>query len=878
MPLPVGERLGPYEILAPIGAGGMGDVYSARDTRLHRDVAIKVSQERFTERFELEARAIAALNHPNVCHLYDVEPNYLVMELVDGPTLAELLKQGAITLDESLNIARQIADALEAAHEKGIVHRDLKPGNIKIRPDGTVKVLDFGLAKVGGTPSVQGEHSPTLTVGPTEAGMILGTAGYMSPEQAKGKPVDRRADIYAFGVVLYEMLTGERLHHGETTTEILASVIREEPQWDKVPVPLRRLLRRCLEKDPNKRLRHIGDVMALVDDAPVATASVPAQPAASNRWLWPMAAALAAAVLVAAVFAFLYLRPKPALAAAVQRFEIALPDQIGGYHQVASVSPDGTRLLFSNMNQLGSNRLWVRRLDSVVAQPLNGTEGADGVPFWSPDSRFIAFGSQGKLKRIEAAGGPAQVLADGAGVQGGVWTADGRIIFSAERTPGVHGLRGVSAAGGAATPLENLLHAFTPVLLPDTRHFLFLYETGNSSTGIFLGSLDAKPAQSAKKLLPDDSDVVYAPSQDPDLGYVLFVRSGPTTRGVGTLMAQPFDVRKLDLVGEPVPIAERVDAFGGFSASRNGVLAYRAGAVAGAGNQLTWFDRRGKVLGTAGETGDYVEIAISPDGLRVVVVRHDPQSGDDLWMFDLARAASTRFTFEGGRYPVWSPDGSRILFRSDRNGRGDLYEKLSNGGGVDELLFKSEEDKIPLGWSPDGRFLFFVTTGTPIRSWVLPLDSQGHAAAKPYLFLSGGGAGRSSHDMRWIVYLSDESGRFEVYVRPFDSHSANGSPPGGGKWQVSTEGGRGPRWNSNGKELFYLALDGAFMGVDVTANTVFQPGAPKVLFKPKGLVDPATTSWDVSPDGKKFLLPIAVPANAEAPYTIVLNWTSLLKK
>ena len=265
MPLPVGERLGPYEILAPIGAGGMGDVYSARDTRLHRDVAIKVSQDRFTERFELEARAIAALNHPNVCHLYDVEANYLVMELVDGPTLAERLKQGAIPLEEALNIARQIADALEAAHEKGIVHRDLKPGNIKIRPDGTVKVLDFGLAKVGGTPAVQGEHSPTLTVGPTEGGMILGTAGYMSPEQAKGKPVDQRADIYAFGVVLYEMLTGERLHHGETTTEILASVIREEPPWDKVPVQLRRLLRRCLEKDPNKRLRHIGDVMALVD-------------------------------------------------------------------------------------------------------------------------------------------------------------------------------------------------------------------------------------------------------------------------------------------------------------------------------------------------------------------------------------------------------------------------------------------------------------------------------------------------------------------------------------------------------------------------------------------------------------------------------------
>jgi len=877
MPLPVGERLGPYEILAPIGAGGMGDVYSARDTRLHRDVAIKVSQDRFTERFELEARAIAALNHPNVCHLYDVEANYLVMELVDGPTLAERLKQGAIPLEEALNIARQIADALEAAHEKGIVHRDLKPGNIKIRPDGTVKVLDFGLAKVGGTPAVQGEHSPTLTVGPTEGGMILGTAGYMSPEQAKGKPVDQRADIYAFGVVLYEMLTGERLHHGETTTEILASVIREEPPWDKVPVQLRRLLRRCLEKDPNKRLRHIGDVMALVDDAPVATISVAGQPTASNRWLWPMAGALAAAVLVAAVFAFLYLRPKPALATAVQRFEIALPEQLDGQHSALSVSPDGTRVVFSNMKEGSTNRLWVRRLDSVESQPLNGTEGAEGVPFWSPDSRFIAFTSQGKLKKIEAAGGPAQTLADATGVYGGFWTADGRIVFSSEKALSFHDLREVSTAGGVATPFQNALHVFAPVLLPDGRHFIYLYETGNSSTGIFVGSLDAKPAQSARRLLPDDSDVVYAPSQDPNLGYLLFVRSRSAAGTVvGALMAQPFDVRKLELVGEPVPIAQRVSAFAGFSVSQTGVLAYRSADAAP--SQLTWFDRQGKVLGTLGETGEYTGIAISPDGMRVAVNRTEPQTGEDIWLYELARGVNTRLTFQGGSYPVWSPDGSRIVFESTRGSRGDLYEKLSNGGGGDELLFKSEENKAPVAWSPDGRFLFFVTDGVPLRSWVLSLDSQGHAAGKPYLFLTGGVAGWFSHDMRWVTYLSDESGRYEVYVRPFDPNSANGSPPGAGKWQVSTVGGRGPRWNANGKELIYLASEGAFMGVDVIANPMFQSGPPRVLFKPKGLGSTATTSWDVSPDGKKFLLPIAVPVNAEAPYTIVLNWTSLLKK
>jgi Tol biopolymer transport system component/predicted Ser/Thr protein kinase len=885
----LGDRLGPYEILACLGKGGMGEVYSARDSRLGRDVAIKVSQERFTERFEREARAIAVLNHPNVCHLYDVDPNYLVMELVEGPTLAERLKQGAIPLDEASNIARQIADALEAAHEKGIVHRDLKPGNIKIRPDGTVKVLDFGLAKVGGTPAVQGEHSPTQTVGPTEAGMILGTAGYMSPEQARGKPVDQRADIYAFGVVLYEMLAGERLHHGETTTEVLASVIKEEPRWDKVPAQVRRLLRRCLEKDPQKRLRHIGDVMALIDDAPIAPTATPAQPVHGNRWLWPTATV--AALLIAAVFAVLYFRQKPAPVAAVQRFEIAAPQPVAGQalSPYVALSPDGTRLVFLARGAAGVNRLWVRRLDSVDSRPIDGTEGAVGVPFWSPDSRFIAFGAQGKLKKIEAAGGPAQVLCDTASIYGGFWTADGRIIFSGgARDPD---LLQVPAAGGEASALPGLEHpageAFlTPALLPDGRHFIYMRTSlnqGSSSSGIYLGSLEAKPGQNPKKLLPDVSAVVFAPSPDPDLGYLLFVRRGSVTTDVGTLMAQPFDLRKPDLVGEPVPIADGVSDFGGFSVSQSGVLVYRSGAVPGAASQLTWFDRQGKALGTVGEAGDYEHMVISPDGTRVVLARRAPQTGEDLWMLDLARGVSTRFTFTGGtnRLPVWSPDGSRIVFESLRNGTGDLYQKLSNGGGDDELLFKSDKSNQPINFSPDGRFLLFATGTTgSFQSWVLPLDSQGHAAGKPYLFLSGGVAGKFSHDMRWIAYPSDESGKYEIYVRPFDPNSANGSPPGGGKWQVSTAGGAAPRWSASGRELFYLALDGAtVMAVDVKANPVFQPGVPKVLFRPNNLSRAAAgAAWDVSPDGKKFLFPIPVAANAAAPFTVVLNWTSLLKK
>jgi Tol biopolymer transport system component/predicted Ser/Thr protein kinase len=888
----LGDRLGPYEILACLGKGGMGEVYSARDTRLDRDVAIKVSQERFTERFEREARAIAVLNHPNVCHLYDVDPNYLVMELVDGPTLAERLKQGAIPLDEALNIARQIADALEAAHEKGIVHRDLKPGNIKIRPDGTVKVLDFGLAKMGGTPAVQGEHSPTQTVGPTEAGMILGTAGYMSPEQARGKPVDQRADIYAFGVVLYEMLAGERLHHGDTTTEILASVIKEEPQWDKVPAQVQRLLRRCLEKDPNKRLRHIGDVMALVNDAPIAPIAVAAKPVRGNRWFWPMA--VAAGVLVGAVLAFLYLRPKATAAAAVQRFEISVPEQISGLGQRSgvSVSPDGKLLVFSHLGSPTANGLWVRRLDSVGSRLIDGTEGAFGVPFWSPDSRFIAFGATDGLKRIEPTGGLAQILAADVGlVYGGFWTADGRIVFSSGNNSGsVPDLWEIPAGGGVTRPLSSVEHPgnvgmSSPILLPDGRHFIYV-RTGqiqDSSSGIYLESLDAKLGPHAKKLLNNVSDVVYASSPDPDRGYLLFIRGGSATGGVGSLLVQPFDLRKLDLVGEPVQVAEETYT-GGVSVSQTGVLAYLADAVAVNRSQLTWFDREGKNLGTVGDPGVYQSIAISPDGTRVVANRVALQSGDeDLWVFNPARGVSTRFTFNGNgnRYPVWSPDGSRVVFRSVRNGSGDLYEKLSNGGGDEELLFKSDRAKLPISWSPDGRFLLFATPGSGLQSWVLPLDRQAHASGKPYVFLNGDVAGKFSPDMRWIAYSSAESGKYEVYVRPFDPNSANGSPSGGGKWQVSTGGGGAARWNANGKELFYLASDGAtVMVVDVAASPVFQPGTPRVLFKASGLpARPASgAAWDASPDGKKFLMPIPVAANAAAAFNVVLNWTSSLKK
>ncbi len=548
MPLSVGTKLGPYEILASIGAGGMGEVYKATDTRLHRDVAIKISAEHFSERFAREAKAIASLNHPNICTLYDVGPNYLVMELVEGPTLAEWLKQAPLAREEALEIAGQIAEALEAAHEKGITHRDLKPANIKIKPDGTVKVLDFGLAKIGGAPAADTENSPTLTVGGTEAGMILGTAAYMSPEQAKGKRVDPRSDIYAFGLILYEMVTGQRLHRGETTAEVLASVIKEEPPWDRVPAPVRKLLRRCLQKDPQKRLRHIGDVMALVEEAPTQEAGPSSAPSesATNWKAWSVAAA---ALVIAGFLAFLHFREKPAAALERVRFEIPQPTNMF-FTNIVALSPDGRKIAFVASQPGAGRQIWIRSLDAVEMHPLPGTENAGGTPFWSWDSRYLVFSAQGKLQKIDASGGPAQTLCSDPdnNLLGGFWTRDNKIVYGGQSAP--NGLSQVDAAGGAPSAVTTMrpgdvAHGF-PALLPDGRHFLYSIRT-NAGGEINLGSLGAKPnEQFSKKLLSDLSIVAYVPSSDPNAsatGYVLFTRAG-------TLMAQPFDDRRAYVRGE----------------------------------------------------------------------------------------------------------------------------------------------------------------------------------------------------------------------------------------------------------------------------------------------------------------------------------------
>ena len=877
-----GDKVGPYELLGRIGQGGMGEVFRARDTRLDRDVAIKFSAERFSERFEREARAIAALNHPLICHLYDVGPNYLVMELVEGPTLAEHLTSGPLALDEALNVARQIADALEAAHEKGIVHRDLKPGNIKVRPDGTVKVLDFGLAKMGGAPAASGDESPTFISDGTQAGVILGTAAYMAPEQAKGKPVDQRADIYAFGVVLYEMVTGTRLHTGDSSTEVLASVIKEEPNWAKVPSQLQRLLRRCLEKDPQKRLRHIGDVMALVDDVPVVRSEPQPATKAKPRWTW-----IAAGVGAIAVIAIVAWAPwrGPAVAPSI-RFEIqptaAMTFINGGYPMV---SPNGKWVVLPAVGTDGVTRMWLRALDSVEVRPLAGTESGNALPppvFWSPDSRFIAFSSTpgpfapGQLKKLDISGGPPQTICDvPASVSGGTWNKDGVIVFAPNRGTGL--LR-VSAAGGTPTPITSLDRTAgetahrAPQFLPDGHRFLYVRVSSDPQRrGIFAGSIDAKPEeQSLTRIMETNRQAFYAASMVGGTGRLVFLRDT-------TLFAQPFDPSRLELSGEPVPVTDQVGSFpaataGLYSVSETGVLAYRVGP-GGDQRQLTWVDSQGKPLGTIGEKGSYQNPAISPDGSRVAVAQFDAQSGNsNIWVLDIARGTTIKATFNAGRndFPVWSPDSKSLAFSSNRKGHMDIYQKNADGSGEESLLWESDEDKNAHSWSTDGRFLVYQAQNEKTLNdvWVLPL----HGERKPFRILaSERNEGRAvlSHDSRWIAYTSDESGTPEVYVRPFSPEKGADSASGG-KWLVSKGGGLNPVWRGN--QLFYYTLALQQMVVDVNADGTFQPGVPRPLF-----LMPLLTRGDVSPDGKRFLQISPEGSNAPSPFIVVSNWQAGLK-
>jgi eukaryotic-like serine/threonine-protein kinase len=841
----VGKTLAHYEITSQLGKGGMGEVYRAKDQKLGRDVAIKVLPVEFARdadraaRFQREAKLLASLNHPSIAAIYGLEEsggtNFLVLELVEGETLAERIKAGSLPIEKSLILVLQIAEALEAAHEKGVIHRDLKPANIKVTPDGKVKVLDFGLAKAleGEAAEAFGSDSPTLSMAATKEGIILGTAAYMAPEQVRGSSVDRRCDIWSFGVVLFEMLSGKRLFTGETISDTLAAVLRADVDWSllpkNIPASIQALLRRCLTRDRKMRLQAIGEARIAIADHlanPIAAPEIPAE-------------------------------------MPVMRFEIMTPPT-SDITSVA-ISPDGRQLVFVGLSE-GQQKLWLRPLDQTTARPLAGTEGAT-LPFWSPDSRSIGFFAEGKLKRIDVAGGLPQILASALYAGGGTWNRDGVIVFGpAFLTP----LYRVPAAGGdpvAVTrvdPQQQMSQAF-PHFMPDGRHILFT--TWGMELGIHLASLDSAET---RRLITAEM-AAYAPP-----GYLLYTRQG-------TLFAQRFNPASYDLTGDAIQITDSL-AFAAtagisrFSVSETGMLAYRKSGGRGL-RQLVWFDRSGKETGKVGEPDGnnlrYPEL--SPDGRRVAVAR-TVHGHSEIWLSETARGAPVRFTFnaEFSINPVWSPDGNWIAFSSAKRGNPNLYRKASNGSGNDELLLDSPLNEFPLDWSPDGRFLLFARmdpkTGGDL--WGLPLEGP----CEPFPFVVTqyeSDNGQFSPDGRWVAYQSNESGRVEVYVQPF--------PGPGGKWMVSIGGGIAPRWRRDGKELFYIAPDDRLMAVPVRdSGGTLKAGAPVALFQTRIVYGGSSIrqkhQYAVAPTGRSFLINISADEAATPPIAIFANWPRTLTK
>jgi Tol biopolymer transport system component/predicted Ser/Thr protein kinase len=884
MSLANGTKLGPYEIAAPLGAGGMGEVYRARDTRLGRDVAIKVlpanlsSDAQRRERFEREARAISALNHPHICTLYDVgragDTDFLVMELVEGETLASRIEKGPMPPEQVLRLGSEIADALDKAHRMGITHRDLKPGNIMLTKSG-IKLLDFGLAKIAAPAAADAPLnaetmlSSKLPAGPakplTEQGSIVGTFQYMAPEQLEGEEADARSDIFAFGAVLYEMATGKKAFDGKTRASVIAAVLAAEPApistlQPLTPPALERLIRICLAKDPDERFQSAHDLSLQLkwiseagSQAGVA-APVVAHRRSRERIAWVLAAVgLLLAACLAVVFGRSFLnQPKPS----VVRFLVSLPENVFIFQ--VSPSPDGRFLAFVGVTKEGVRQLWLRPIDAVAAQPMAGTEGAIAF-FWSPDSRYVAYSDDVGLNKVAVSGGTPQRLCDLARIGSGSWSTEGVILLA---TVAAGPLMKVSADGGEPSPMTVLDRSLAetrhsnPFFLPDGRHFLYLSvrNTTGPQAWICVGSLDSSQT---KCLENTASGARYAPP-----GYLLYERGN-------TLVAQGFDLRGLVTTGDPVPIA---DSVGSFSVSDGGILSYTAAATADEYG-LQWFDRSGKILGTVGEPGLYSAPAISPDGGRLAVGVIDPHVGTrDLWLFDLKRNTSSRLTFDptDESNPAWSHDGSQIIFTSTQTGNRDIYEKAASGLGASQIVFASKDQQKSVDdWSPDARYVVYDTT-SPGSLWILPLFGD----RKPFLFVQGATEAREarfSPNGRYIAYSSNETGSYEVYVQSF--------PDRGGKWQVSSGGGQHPEWRHDGKELYFIS-SGKLVAVDVSSDGAqFQSGVPKPLFAVDFRPDRGSGNgvYAVSADGQRFLAVTNVEQQTIEPATVVMNWAADLK-
>jgi Tol biopolymer transport system component/predicted Ser/Thr protein kinase len=868
MPLAPGDRLGPYEILSRIGAGGMGEVWRARDTRLDRVVAIKTAKAHFSERFEREARAIAALNHPHICQIYDVGADYLVMELVEGAPI-----KGPMALDKALKQAIQLASAMDAAHRKSITHRDLKPANILSTKSG-IKVLDFGLAKMERAISaVTSDEIATKTV--TQQGAIVGTLQYMAPEQLRGKDVDFRADIFSFGCVLYEMLTGKRAFDGADPACVIGAILEREPPpvGDVAPPALDRLLKRCVAKEPDDRYQSARDIRADLEWIAGGGGEGPpqAQMPATRRLFWP---ALTGFCLIAAVvFAFLWLR-QPVTAPLNAQFSLLPPP---GYQSATPViSPDGSMLVFSAILSGGTaagpaaSSLWLRPMGSLDTRPLAGTIGGSS-PFWSPDSKALAFVANGKLIRIDIASGVPQVLCDAPTTRGtavgGTWNADGIILFG-----GTDGLHRVSAEGGAPSRLTQTDTARQeeghgkPRFLPGGKRFLYYIQSPNPNTrGVYAGWLQ-NPQRKIRVLATNDQ-AIYSPPRDGHPGTLLWLREQ-------TLMAQAFDASSSQFAGNPSMVVQNVNTF---DVSDAGSMVYKAGTSAIL-SRLVLMNREGGRISEVGEAAQFRSLHLSPDGKSATVGVADPKSNQiNIWIYDMLRGLRTRFTADRGEFDgVWSPDGATIVFDSNPGGIQDLYRRSLKAGVAEELLFADQHPKFPKSWSSDGKFLLYHTVGDPetgLDIWILPDPLGAPGASKPVPFLRtrfNEAAPQFSPDGYWIVYQSDESGQNEIYATQF--------PGPGDKRLISTSGGTWPRWGRSGREIFYLSGDKHMMTTQVRAKGgALEVGETHTLFGPLKVPGPGNP-FDVAPDGQRFLIALIQEQPVADVLAVVLNWHTLLKK
>ena len=884
MPLAPGTKLGPYEIGVPLGAGGMGEVYRARDTRLERTVAIKILPAHFSsdpvrkQRFEREAKTISSLNHPNICTLHDIGSqdgtDYLVMECLEGETLAKRLEKGPLPLEQVLKYGAQIADALDKAHRSGVVHRDLKPGNIMLTPSGA-KLLDFGLAKPAAPVLTGATLTAATPLSPmTEEGTIVGTFQYMSPEQVEGKELDGRSDIFALGAVLYEMVTGKRAFEGKSQLSVASAILEKEPSpittmKPMTPLALDHVIRKCLAKVPDDRWQSASDLASELkwisesgSQAGLAVrAAASTKPQSTLPWL--VSFVLLITVVVVAIW---WHNSLPAEQTMFFSSLFPYPAQ-----DIAIASNGHTIAVVAYLESARKNVIWIYELGSPDARTLADTEGAT-YPFWSPDSHSLAFFAEGKLKRLDVSGGPVQTLCDAPSGRGGAWNKEGIIVFTPDANLGPgRGLNRVSASGGKPTQVSDpdtnrgeQSHRW-PVFLPDGKHYLYMaanFAGQKDVNAIFVGSLDSKEK---RFVMEAEANVAYAAP-----GYLLFPREK-------TLFAQRFDLKRFSLTGEPQAVLADIQfqpqvRRAVFAVSDNGLLVAETGSGF-ALSQPTWFDRKGNEVGVVGKPDTYQNVFIAPNGRSIAVDISNlasPGQNSDIWTYDLQRDSARRLTFPPSSQvlPIWSPDSLRLVFSSNRGINFNLYVKNSDGAQEEKSIVPASTDQLPSDWSRDGKYILF-TRGPEL--WFLTVPDL-----KSNLFLKSPSVlrnGQFSPDGKWVAYASNETGKWEIYVTSF--------PDARGKWEVSTGGGEQPRWRSDGKELFYLSSDSKLMAVPVTTGNNFDLGTPIALFQTSPRQPISFNNlfvYDVSRDGQRFLINTPVKQAQAAPMSIILNWPAKLKK